>query len=268
MKSFCTLLFLSLTVLSVTCNVSLAAATFDDLALAPNSYWNGSDGSGGFTSGSVQFSNSFSDWGGGSTSWSGFAYSNVNDTTTSGYGNQYAAYTGTGFGGSGNYAIGYVPLDWITYAPIPIVATLQTPSTLETVKVSNTTYTALTMKNGDGLGFSKKFGGESGNDPDWFKLTIAGKDTDGNVTGTVDFFLADYRSENKYIHDTWQTVDLSSLGTVKALEFTLSSSDTGSFGMNTPGYFALDTLVIPEPLTLSLLVTGFLGLISNRRKGA
>jgi len=100
------------------------------------------------------------------------------------------------------------------------------------------------MFNGDA--FSKKFGGESGNDQDWFMLTITGKDVDGVVTGTVDFYLADYRfadNSTDYIVNTWQYVDLTSLGTVKSLEFTLSSSDVGDWGMNTPAYFALDTLM-------------------------
>ena len=46
----------------------------------------------------------------------------------------------------------------------------------------------------DGDAFSKKFGGASGDDPDWFKLTITGNDSTGASVGSVDFYLADYRS--------------------------------------------------------------------------
>ena len=245
--------------------VSLASVVdFSDMSLPANSYWNGSDYSGGFTSGRVTFANSFVDWGGGYTSWSGFAYSNVDDTTTPGVGNQYAAYTGTAPGGSGIYAVGYVSLDWMTNAPIPIVATLQTPSALGTVAITNTTCAALSMLNGDS--FAKKFGGTTGNDPDWFLLTIIGEDAAGNQTGSVNFYLADYRSADKYIVNTWQTVDLSSLGTVKSLEFSLSSSDSGQFGMNTPAYFALDDLtVVPEPGTITLLILGATAILRRRR---
>jgi hypothetical protein len=35
-------------------------------------------------------------------------------------------------------------------------------------------------------------------------------------------------------------VDLSSIGAVRTIEFTLSSSDNGDYGMNTPSYFCLD----------------------------
>jgi hypothetical protein len=250
--------------LGLACNTWAGVVNFADLALAPNSYWNGSDNSGGFTSGGVTFANSFMDWGGGSTSWSGFSYSNVNDTATPGFGNQYAAYPGTAPGGGGIYAVGCVSLDWMTNAPIPIVATLQTPSVLGTVAITNATYAALSMKYGDS--FAKKFGGPTGNDPDWFLLTINGEDAAGNQTGSVNFYLADYCSANKYIVDTWQTVDLSSLGTVKTLEFTLSSSDNGQFGMNTPAYFALDDLtVVPEPGTTILLVLGATAILRRRR---
>jgi hypothetical protein len=45
-------------------------ADFEDLALTGESYWNGSDGSGGFASGSAYFSNSYNaDW----DSWDGFS---------------------------------------------------------------------------------------------------------------------------------------------------------------------------------------------------
>ncbi len=36
----------------------------------------------------------------------GWSYSNVNDASTPGFGNQWAAITGSGVGGTGNYAIG------------------------------------------------------------------------------------------------------------------------------------------------------------------
>ena len=94
-------------------NANLAAAgvanaeiaDFEDLALTPASYWNGSDASGGFASGSAYFNNNYNaDWG----SWDGFAYSNSTDTTTDGPAAQYNAITGAGQGGSANYGICYV----------------------------------------------------------------------------------------------------------------------------------------------------------------
>jgi hypothetical protein len=73
-------------------------------------------------------------------------------------------------------------------------------------------------------------------------LTITGKDEAGAETDSVDFMLAD----GTEIVDSWTWVDLSSLGEVKSIVFSLSSSDTGPFGMNTPSYFAIDGINDPE----------------------
>lgn len=222
-------------VLTIVSTANADIATFEDLALPPESYWNGSDESGGFASSSAYFNNNYnSAWG----SWDGFSYSNITDTTTAGMAAQYNAITGAGQGNSANYAIGYAG-----WAPLPTI-TLDTADVVEGLYVTNNNYVCYAMLGGDA--FAKKFGGDSGNDPDWFMLTITGKDVDGVVTGTVDLYLADYRfADNSadYIVNTWQYVDLTSLGAVKSLEFSLSSSDVGDWGMNTPAYFALDTLM-------------------------
>ena len=101
------------------------------------------------------------------------------------------------------------------------------------------------MKNGEN--YTKKF--EQG---DWFKLTITGLNADGETTGTVDFYLADLRSENEsehYILNEWKWCDLSSLGEVKRLEFTMSSTDNDpQWGMNTPAYFCMDNLGVTAPV--------------------
>ncbi|MBM4355857.1 MAG: DUF4465 domain-containing protein [Deltaproteobacteria bacterium] len=109
------------------------------------------------------------------------------------------------------------------------------------VFVTNSTYAYLAMTAGDD--YSKKFGGVDGTDPDWFLLTIAGQDGQGKETGKVEFYLADFRDDDAgkdYVIGDWTWVDLTSLGTVTELSFTLSSSDVGDFGMNTPAYLALD----------------------------
>ena len=67
-----------------------------------------------------------------------------------------------------------------------------------------------------------------------------GFDHANGITGSIDIFLADFRYEDDaddYILSTWQYIDLTTLGTVKRLEFELSSSDAG-----TPLYFCLDNL--------------------------
>ena len=75
-----TILVLLLSPLAATTRATVV--DFEDLSLAPNSYWNGSDNSGGFTSRGAYFNNSYDqDYG----SWDGWSYSNVVNTTTPGY---------------------------------------------------------------------------------------------------------------------------------------------------------------------------------------
>ncbi len=247
-------------------------ATFDDFALTVppateytgpggGSYYNGSDGAGGFTSGGAYFQNNYhTSWG----SWDGWSVSNTTDTTTPGYTNQFSAYPGSAHSGT-QYGVFYQP--WVSGPMVSFTST--DPITLAGVYFTNTTYAALSMLNGDQ--FAKKFGGTSGNDPDWFKLTIKGIDGDGEYTTSfVDFYLADYRFENNtldYIIDQWTWVDLAVLGPVIGLEFELSSSDVGQWGMNTPAYFAMDSVsAVPIPGAVWLLGSGLLGLIGIRRR--
>ena len=98
--------------LALLANPALAATvTFETVNVSPDGYWNGSDLSGTLSPISdfgestynqnrqiegSGFQNSFTDWGGGSSSWSGFAISNHTDTTTPGFANQYSACAGSG----------------------------------------------------------------------------------------------------------------------------------------------------------------------------
>ena len=137
------------------------------------------------------------------------------------------------------------------------------------LRVTNTTYAALSMQNGDS--FAKKFGGPSGNDPDFFKVIISALDASDARMGTLEVFLADFRfadNAQDYIADDWTAVDLSSFGDgVSKLQFTLASSDNGQFGMNTPAYFAIDHVaVVPEPVSLALLLSGLAAIGSLRRR--
>jgi hypothetical protein len=157
----------------------------------------------------------------------------MKDSTTAGWENQYSAITAGGVDSSVNYAI-----SWIATT---VEMSFNSPAELNGFYVTNATYAYLSMKNGDT--FSKKFGGVDGTDPDYFKLIIYGKDGDGNLLDSTEFFLADFRFEDSgedYFVNDWQWVDLTSLGTVSGLEFKLESTDVGDFGMNTPAYFCLD----------------------------
>ena len=231
-------------------------ATFDDLGLAPGSVLDGSTLSGGFTSGGIFFENAYEPTFG---SFSGFAASTTTDSTTPGFGNQFSNITGSGVGGSAGFGIGYFD------------ARLELPTTqiVQGAWFTNTTYAALSMRDGDA--FSKRFGGGTGSDPDYFKLIVEGLDALGDSTGTAELFLADFRFADPaadYILDEWVFLDLSGLGAVRALRFGFESSDVGAFGINTPVYFAIDDLVtIPEPGHAALIGLG-LALLSCRFRDA
>ncbi len=216
--------------------------TLEDVgaALADESFDNGADLAGPFESGTVQFNNSFDPTFG---SWAGWAVSNTTDATTPGYLNQYSAVSGSGASDSASYAVASAPAN----SPIPTISLVNPDAgeSFESLLVTNTTYAALSMAEGDA--FAKKFGGDSGDDADYFLLTIEGRDTNGESVGTVDFYLADFRFDDNgqdFIVDQWTHVDVSSLVGAISLEFSLSSTDVGDFGMNTPAYFAVDHIVL------------------------
>ena len=195
-------------------------ADLDELDPGGPGIWNGSDLSGRFTDDWVTFSNKYHAWGG----FSGFSYSRVADTNTPGFGNQYAVISGAGAGGTGTYAVAFDD----TFDEQDVIA-FPYPVCVKGFHINNTTYAALSMRDGDA--FAKKFGGVTGDDPDWFKLTITGRDDAGVVTGSNDFYLADYRFTNNtldYIVTDWTWVDLTLLGPgVRTLHFSLSSTDNG-----------------------------------------
>jgi hypothetical protein len=223
---------------SKTCNIKgpKLIVSFEDLALPQNSFYNGSDGAGSFTSQCTFFNNNYNTE---FKSWSGWSYSNKMDTTTPGFANQYSSIVGMG-SNSPTYGVAY------TFKPGDAFIKLPTGYSPKSMEITNTSYAALSMRNGDQ--FAKKFGGATGNDPDFFLLTIIGLDTQGKETGKVEFYLADYRfSDNAkdYIVKTWQKVNLSRLRGATKLSFSLTSSDSNpQFGLNTPAYFAIDNLIL------------------------
>ncbi|AFZ27259.1 hypothetical protein Cylst_5225 [Cylindrospermum stagnale PCC 7417] len=259
--------FFCLTAVASPSASSAQVVDFEDLTLSSESFYNGADGAGGFTSQGAFFNNNYNPT---FQSWSGWSYSNTTDTTTPGFLNQYSAYTGGGFNGSSNYGVAF------TFAPGSAYIDLPTGFSAKSAQITNTTYAALSILNGDQ--FAKKFGGASGNDPDFFLLKITGLDAANQQTGSVDFYLADYRftdNSQDYLVDTWNLVDLSSLGGATKLSFAVTSSDIGPFGLNTPAYFALDNLTlepsnvatVPEPFVVpSLLGFAAFGIGSLKRK--
>ncbi len=186
----------------------------------------------GFQSGDFWFDmNTYSDW----ATWWGYGVANHTATTFENLDDQFNSVAGGGHDGSENYGVAYVG-DFM--GPVYITLTTDEMARVPGLYVTNAAYAFTSMANGDG--FARKF-----SRGDWFRLTATGYGDDGEVTGTKDYYLADLRSADKsdwYILNDWQYMDLSSLGKVRAIQFTLSSSDEGDYGMNTPAYFCFDDL--------------------------
>lgn len=177
------------------------------------------------------------------TSWgglwsSGFVFSNMTDSVTSGFTNQYAAKTGKGYAGSNQYATYFAGYGGGNRIVLNGSSSVKYCSGFY---VTNSTFAYNSMKNGDA--FAKKFGGATGNDSDWFMLTAKGYWNGQLKADTVDFYLADFRNSDNTkdsILKDWRWVSLTALGNVDSIEFVLRSSDVGNFGMNTPAYFCMD----------------------------
>jgi hypothetical protein len=245
-----------MTVVAGSAAASPIVVDFSDRSLAPNSFFNGgpTTNTTGWTSQGVFFGNGFTDWGGGFSSWNGFAYSNVNDTTTGDFTNQYASVAGTAFAGS-IYAVGYSGVQ--SFIDLP--SGYQPAS----VRVTNTTYAALDMQTGSL--FSKPFG-----PGDFFNVTFTGyaaAGLTGGATGATTFYLADFRDGKSLIVTTWDLLDLTPLGQSASIGLSWDSSDTGPFGINTPTYVAIDALTlvpVPEPTTWVLALAAAVAAVAAR----
>ena len=105
------------------------------------------------------------------------------------------------------------------------------------------------MQEGDS--YAKKFGGVTGDDPDFFLLKMKFFNNGEETGDTLDFYMADYRFDDNtqdYIIDEWTTINLTGITNLyDEIELILSSTDNGAFGMNTPNYIAIDNFII-DPL--------------------
>lgn len=174
-----------------------------------------------YTEKEAQIYTYYSDNGHSVDSWGGMVVSNHKDKKTEGYTNDKSVYGDGGADGSAQFAAIY----YSEYTPngkgIPTVNFLGGVKPVS-VAVANMTYLYLYFK---------------GSAPATLvdvKAVITGYNS-GIKTGEVTVMLADKASGT--VKSGWETVDLSSLGTVTSLTFTVSTTDG-----NCPAYFAIDNL--------------------------
>jgi len=210
-------------------------ADFEEIALEPEQFIMGDPNQKNsfFYSGSYKFNNFYAP---SYTTWSGFGISNESSTDfnpSQFLAHQFRNAVGGGLDHDGNYAVLYA------YGFVPEI-TLNNGMDEENVKgmyITNNAYTLNSIESGDAIA------GEEFAQGDYYMVTVTGYDKTGARTQSKDIYLADYRSSNPeehFILKDWEWVDLSELGKVKIVRFTVSGSRNNQLGLITPAYFCID----------------------------
>ena len=205
---------------------------FQNVVIQNGKYNNDAEGEGFFREGNVSFQNLQPEG-----YWYGFAYSQMHDVTTFDYAtNEFSAYV-PGDSPENRFMVGFISA-WD--AP-SIEITFSKPVKDLSFDVANSTLAALAMKGEDPNGFARRF--EEG---DWFELIIQLYDASGNP-----LFVDENRkpqpekislAQGVQILDRWMNITITGDMAVSKIEFSLDSSDTGDWGMNTPAYFCIDNI--------------------------
>ena len=208
-----------------------------------DSLYKGVDQAGGFLYGYTFFPNSYDSL---YDSWSGWSMSRYQDRTTPGFENQYSPIANN-VSNSNNVFINYgkenrirTPYDSVGG---DVLFKLGEPGPWDMYfLITNTSYGYYDMLSGSS--FSKKFGGPSGNDPDYFRLIMRWLNASDSLVHSDTIYLADFRSTDNnedYILNEWIAVNsaFDVIPNAHQITFELQSSDTGMWGMNTPASFAM-----------------------------
>lgn len=201
----------------------------------------------------------------------GFALSNYHNMTEASYLNQLSVYNTTSPSG-GNFVVAFGNINkadpmtgkYSNYAgcarvyltdeqgygvtddeEAPVEGVSKTGQ-FKSVYMTNTTYTYLTMKNGDAYASALTAENEG-----WFKvqfIAFANDDPDAAPLAYTEAYLANFKKgqADGYmgIIDEWMQVDLSVLPECSILVINFVGSDTGDWGLNTPAYAAFDSFEI------------------------
>lgn len=110
--------------------------------------------------------------------------------------------------------------------------------------VNLNSYTFYSLLYGDG--FARAF-----TQGDELTLVIHGVDAE-EIEKTVEVSMASFNNGDLTAAKGWKYVDLTPLGVVEEIYFTMKSTDSGQYGMNTPAYFCLDKLAVKEVSTVNV----------------
>lgn len=235
-------------VLRVTGNMHVA--DFENLYLEDESYWGGDfEKTNQFMINSLFYSGSFAFKNyclPAMRTWAFFGYSNETNTDFTSaefFTEQFRSSVGHGARSSSNYGIVYCEKT-MGHTDMLITNTDQ-GNVISGMYVSANAYLKYCVLNGDGM--SKESDGTTGK-PFAIGDSVAIKAVgylNGEEVAVTSFPLADYRSDNvsdHYILDTWQWMDLSVLGQIDKVRFSMTSTKQNVKGITTPAYFCIDNV--------------------------
>ena len=108
---------------------------------------------------------------------------------------------------------------------------------IKSMDVIGTTYALAVCKNGDGNDYAKALTQKG----DFYDVIVTGFKA-GEKTGDVTISIA---KDGGFLTD-WFKADMTPLGAVDSLAFSMDGSDKSNWGIKTPKYFAFDNVVIKK----------------------
>jgi hypothetical protein len=168
----------------------------------------------------------------GGQSWEGFTLSKVSKDTA----NVFGCLANGGTAGLGTpYVIGYFS-EWVSNSLgySSNIICFDQEYYPEYVYICQNSNTMEAITNGN------IFNARAFTEKDTLTLIISGINEFKEETNHLIYYLAINGTKN----DRWIKVPLTSLGKTRGLSFRMTSTDIGQFGVNTPLYFALDSLTV------------------------
>ena len=175
----------------------------------------------------------------GGMSWEGFTVSTVSQDTA----NVFGSVANGGIGGTATpYIIGYYS-EWISASQgySSNIVDFNGEYYPEYVYICQNSNTMEGITNG-------VFNSRPFTPADTLTLIIQALDSTMQPTATTRYYLAVDGTKNQ----SWVQVPLTSLGKTSRLSFSMTTTEIGDFGANTPMYFALDGLTINTESTTAL----------------
>ena len=178
----------------------------------------------------LTFTHTYADWGTGYT-FSRFTFTNMTDNSAA---NSIAAITQAAKEGTI-----YLSVNSSDFTPASFTVNDPAAYSLNGAWVTNCTYAYNGMTVGDSYSTAFKAGS-------WFKLTAKGYDAEEQEIGSVDIYLANYQSDDDKPANEWIWFDMTPIADAIKVVFSLESTDTGKWGMNTPAYFCMDGVTLQK----------------------